>query len=119
MLNDSYTLGLSGNLLTFTKRFADLNASQFSVAGLTPNSERALKISHEQSSNGQVRTIVSLDENDEIGVPPSTKVEKTRVYLVIQRAPSKSAAGVKATISRLKTLVDDTAFQDKLLNLEV
>lgn len=119
MLTDSYALGAGGTLLTFTKRFADANVSQYSVAGLTPNTARELSIKHEISSSGQVRTIVSLDEADEIGTPPSTKVEKSRVYLVIQRAPSKSAGGVKNTITRLKTLVDNTSFQDAILNLEV
>lgn len=119
MLNETYTLGVTPNNLVYTKLFADANNSAYSVSGLTPNTAREMSVKHETSGSGQVRTVIDLTEKDEIGVAPSTKVETSRVYLVIQRAPSKSAVSVKAALSRLKTLVDDTAFQDKLLNREV
>lgn len=119
MLNNTYTLGTTTSELTFTKQFPDANKSQYSVVGLAPNAERTLVVSHETLSSNRVRTMVSLNETDVNPASPTGATAQSRVYLVIDRQGFKTAAQVKDTIRRLKTLVDDTAFQDALLNREV
>lgn len=119
MLLDTYTLGTGGTSLLFAKQFPDANNSRYSVAGLALNAARTLTVSHQTSSDGSVRTMVSLDETDVDPGSTSGQTKTSRVYLVIQRSSFKSAADVKATITRLKTLVDNTTFQDSLLNREV
>lgn len=119
MLNNTYTLGTTTSELTFTKQFPDANKSQFSVTGLAPNAARTMLVSHETLSTGRVRTMVSLDETDVNPASPTGATAQSRVYLVIDRQPYKTAQAVKDSIRRLKTLVDDTAFQDALLNREV
>lgn len=119
MLQDSYTLGVTPNNLTFVKRFPDANKSQFSVSGLSANAARTLTVSHQPAANGDVRTMIDLSEVDVDPGSTSGATKTTRCYLVLQRPATKSAADVKSIFARLKTLVDDTAFQDKILNQEV
>lgn len=119
MLNDTLALGLSGTLLTFTKRFPDAQKSVFSVVGLSPNAARTLTVSHQPAGNGDVRSMISLDETDVDPGSSTGATKQTRLYLVLQRPSTKSAADCKAIFTRLKTLVDDTGFQDKFLNQEV
>lgn len=119
MLNDTIALGTSGTLLTFVKRFPDALKSLFSVVGLTSNAARTMTVSHQPAGDASVRSMISLDETD---VDPSSSAgatKQTRLYLVLQRPSTKSATDCKAMFARLKTLVDDTAFQDKFLNQEV
>lgn len=119
MLSDTQILGITPNNLTFVKRFPDANKSQFAVAGLAANAARTLDVSHQQSSDGSVRSMISLNEVDVNPGSAVGKTDTTRVYIVIQRPATKSAGDVKAIFARLKTIVDSTAIQDQILNQEV
>jgi hypothetical protein len=119
MLNDTLTLGVTTTLLAFVKRFADVNKSVFAVVGLAANAARTLTISHQPASSGRVRTMVRLDETDVDPGSSSGATGMSSTYVVFDRAPFKSAADMQAMRARLKTLVDDTALWDKLLNQEV
>jgi hypothetical protein len=119
MLNDTYELGTTPDNLTFTKRFGDVNKSVYSVAGITGIIAKTLTVSHQPAATGRVRTMVRIDEpqpdtttSGTIGVPNS-------VYLVIDRAPTTSAADQLKKIKRFRTLVNDDAFINALLNQEV
>lgn len=118
MLNATYTLGVTPNNKVFTKQFDSPGASTYSVAGLTPNTAFVMNVSHSTTAKS-IRTLVSLDKM--VGDPATPEVApiKARVYLNIDRPKFMSAADVKIMISQLKTLVDDTVFQDSLLNGEV
>lgn len=63
--------------------------------------------------------MISLDEVDVDPGSSQGATKTSRLYVVLQRPSTKSAADCKAMFARLKTLVDDTAFQDKFLNQEV
>lgn len=73
------------NTAVYALRAADLNKSQYSVAGLTLPSEKMLTVSHETGKGGEQRHLVRLDrtEVDAYGVPATVSV-----YTVIVRPPN-------------------------------
>lgn len=119
MLADTYTLGTSGDALTFAKRFPDNNKSVFSVAGLPASMARTFTVSHQPTSSGRNRTLVRLDEVDAIPGDSQGRTSQSSLYIVLERSSFKSQTDCLAMFKRLKTLVDDQTFQSKILNLEV
>lgn len=120
MLNDTQTLGTSGNAAAYVRQYDDVGESKFAVAGLTPNAAQVLRVSHETSNSGKL--VGSIVELQHTVVDPNSATGATRVNrvsLLIKRSEFTSAADIKNMIERLKTIVDSSATQDKLLNLEV
>jgi hypothetical protein len=109
------------NLSTFDLRAADLNRSEFSVAGLTLPSERKLTISHDTGKGGEQRHLVRIDDTvvDALLVPATMSV-----YLVIVR-PANTAVTNALLIENVNRLVDfcieggSNGNITKLLNSEV
>lgn len=119
MITDSLVLGTTPNNLTFVKKSEQFGSSTFAVQGLTANAARTFGIRNEVQKNGRTRTQVRLGEVDLISGTTSGQTEKSELYIVIDRAPGKTSADMKAMFARLKTIVDSTALQDQLLNGEV
>jgi len=69
----------------YTLRAADINRSEYSIAGQTPPVEYKLTISHETTKAGNNRHLVRFDQTvvDAFGVPATVAV-----YTVIDRPPS-------------------------------
>jgi len=109
------------NLSVFDLRAADLNKSEYSVAGLTAPSEKLLTISHETGKGGEARHLVRIDETvvDALLVPATISV-----YMVIVRPPSTAITNALC-IENVNKLVDflieggANANVTKLLNNEV
>jgi hypothetical protein len=120
MLTDTLVLGTSGNLLTYSKQFGDAQSgSRYSVAGLGLTTASNLAIQNRVEKSGVTRRLIDLSTN--VPVPDSTNGAYTtrRVYLNIVQGPNDSATDIKADIERIKTIVDDTALQDQILNGEL
>lgn len=109
------------NLGVYDLRAADLNKSEYSVAGLTPPSEKALTISHETGKSGEARHLVRLDrtEVDAYGVAATVST-----YVVQVRPPSTALTNA-ICIEEINRLVDfmieggSNANWTKILNNEV
>jgi len=116
MLDPDYTLGVSPNDLTYVKLYPDANKALFSVPGLTVNTAKLLTVSHQYDKKFTSHLISS----DDSVVNPTIEgeVSQSRVYLVIRRPNFVEAADVQLQITRIKTLVDDTAFLAQVLNGE-
>lgn len=116
MLADTLALGAAGTLLTFSKKFGDAQmGAHYSVVGLTTATSADLKVKHQQDKSKTIRTLIDLSTN--VPIPGSTTGAFTtrRVYLNIVRNPEDTAADIKADLTRLKTIVDNTALQDQIL----
>jgi hypothetical protein len=118
MINNTLSLGTVS--VTYTKRFEQEGKSLFSVAGLTPNTQKVLNIGHEVSRNGkQISTLAGLTRTF---VDPASATGQTadcRVQLVIRRPDFVSLADVKIAIDEMKTLLGQSTVVDQLLNQEV
>lgn len=109
------------NTSAFDLRAADLNKSEYSVAGLTPPSEKLLTISHETGKNGEARHLVRLDrtEVDAYGVAATVST-----YVVQVRPPSTALTNA-ICLEEVNKLVDfiieggTNANWTKILNNEV
>jgi len=109
------------NLTVFDLRAADLNKSQFSVAGLTLPSEKLMTISHEVGKGGEQRHLVRIDrtEIDAYGVAATVST-----YVVIVRPPSTAITNA-ICLEVVNQLVDflveggTNANVTKVLNSEV
>lgn len=109
------------NLTTFDLRAADLNKSQYSVAGLTLPSEKLLTVSHETGKGGEQRHLVRIDrtEIDAYGVAATVSI-----YLVIVRPPNTAITNA-VCLEVANQLVDfmieggSNANVTKVLNSEV
>ncbi|DAD52230.1 TPA_asm: coat protein [ssRNA phage Gerhypos.1_45] len=90
------------NLSTFDLRAADLNRSEYSVAGLTLPSERKLTVSHDTGKGGEQRHLVRIDDTvvDTALVPATMSV-----YLVIVRPPNTAVTNA-LLIENVNRLVD-------------
>jgi len=115
MLADTYALGAGGTLLTFSKQFGDAQAGARYVTGSSLATLATLSVQHRSEKSGVVRRLIDLSTN--VPVPGSTTGAYTtrRVYLNIVQGPNDSAADLKADLTRLKTIVDNTALQDLIL----
>lgn len=73
------------NTVVFDLRAADINRSEFSVAGLTLPAERKLIVSHETGKGGEQRHLVRIDDTvvDALLVPATMSM-----YMVIVRPPN-------------------------------
>lgn len=109
------------NLSVFDLRAADLNKSEFSVAGLTAPAQKLLSVSHETGKGGEARHLVRIDETvvDALLVPATISV-----YMVIVRPPSTAVTNA-LVIENVNKLVDfcveggSNANVTKILNNEV
>jgi hypothetical protein len=109
------------NVSAFDLRAADLNKSEYSVAGLTPPAEKLLTVSHETGKSGEARHLVRLDrtEVDAYGVPATVST-----YVVQVRPPSTALTNA-ICIEEVNKLVDfiieggSNANWTKILNSEV
>jgi len=109
------------NLRVFDLRAADLNKSEFSVAGLTLPAERKLTVSHDVGKAGEQRHLIRIDETvvDALLVPATVSV-----YTVIVR-PSNTAVTNALVIELINMLTDflieggANANVTKVLNNEV
>lgn len=114
------TLSLGTVAVTYTKRFDGESKSLYSVAGLTPNTQKLLNVSHETSRSGkQIGTLANLTRTF---VDPGSTTGQTadlRISLVIKRPDFVSATDVKVSIDEMKTLLGNVTVVDQLLNLEV
>jgi hypothetical protein len=90
------------NTVAYALRYADANASVFSVSGLTLPNEKKLKIGHEVGKGGEERHQVRLDrtEVDAFGVPATLSV-----YQIIVRPPSLAITNA-IVIEEVNRLVD-------------
>jgi hypothetical protein len=90
------------NTVSYVQRYADVNRSEFSVAGLTPPNEKKLTVSHETGKNGEARHLVRLDrtEVDSFGVPATLST-----YVVIVRPPNTALTNA-ICIEEVNRLVD-------------
>lgn len=90
------------NLAVYDLRAADLNKSEFSVAGLTPPVEKALTVSHETGKGGEARHLVRLDrtEIDTFGVPATVST------YVVQVRPPNTALTNAVCLEEVNRLVD-------------
>jgi len=90
------------NLATFDLRAADLNRSEFSVAGLTAPAEKLLSISHEVGKSGEARHLVRFDETVvDANLVPAT----ISVYTVIVRPPSTAITNA-LVIENVNRMID-------------
>lgn len=90
------------NLSTFVLRAADLNRSEYSVAGLTLPVEQKLTVSHETGKNSERRHLVRIDRTVvDANLVPAT----ISVYLVIVQ-PNNTAATNALVIEEVNKLVD-------------
>ncbi len=73
------------NLENFVLKFADVDHSEYAVAGLTAPAEKVLKIGHTTGKGGEARHVVRIDrtEIDALLVPATLSV-----YINIIRPPS-------------------------------
>jgi len=109
------------NLSVFDLRAADLNKSEYSVAGLTAPSEKLLSVSHETGKGGEARHLVRIDETvvDTLLVPATISV-----YIVIVRPPNTAVTNA-LILENVNKLVDflveggANANVTKILNNEV
>lgn len=109
------------NLGVYDLRAADLNKSEYSVAGITPPSEKVLTISHETGKSDEARHLVRLDrtEVDAYGVAATVST-----YVVQVRPPSTALTNA-ICIEEVNRLVDfiieggSNANWTKVLNNEV
>lgn len=116
MLADTLALGAAGTLLTYSKQFGDAQlGASYIVKGLTVATSANLKIKHQQDKSGTVRTLIDLSTNVPVSGSTTGAYRTRRVYLNIVRNPEDSAADIKADITRLKTIVDNTTLQDDIL----
>jgi hypothetical protein len=90
------------NLSVYVQRFADSDRSVFSVAGLTPPTEKKATASHQDGKSGERRHSFRLDrtEVDAYGVPATLSV-----YMVIVRPPSTALTNA-ICIEEVNKLVD-------------
>lgn len=108
------------NLRVFDLRAADLNQSEYSVAGLTLPNERKLKISHEILKDSSIRSLMRFDETvvDAVLMPATASA-----YCVIHR-PANTAV-TDALIKELVNMLVDFLVESsnanvtKILNREV
>lgn len=90
------------NLSTFVLRAADLNRSEYSVAGLTLPVEQKLSVSHETGKNGERRHLVRIDRTVvDTNLVPAT----ISVYIVIVQ-PNNTAATNAIVLEEVNKLVD-------------
>jgi hypothetical protein len=109
------------NLAVFDLRAADLNRSEYSVAGLTLPAEMKLTVSHDTGKAGEQRHLVRLDHTvvDSLLVPATMSV-----YTVIVR-PANTAVTNLLIIQAANRLIDflieggSSGNITKLLNSEV
>lgn len=109
------------NLAVFDLRAADLNRSEYSVAGLTLPSERKLSVSHDTGKGGEQRHLVRIDDTVvDANLIPATM----SVYMVIVRPPNTAVTNA-LLIENVNRLVDflieggSNANVTKVLNSEV
>jgi|SwirhirootsSR2_FD_contig_71_879149_length_3819_multi_3_in_0_out_0_2 hypothetical protein len=90
------------NTVTYALRAADLERSEFSVAGLTLPIEKKLTVSHDTGKGGEQRHLVRLDrtEVDSLNVPATVSV-----YMVIVRPPSTAITNA-IVIEEVNRLID-------------
>lgn len=109
------------NTSVFDLRAADLNRSEFSVAGLTLPNERKLTVSHDTGKGGEQRHLIRIDDTvvDAALVPATMST-----YVVIVRPPSTAVTNA-LLIENVNRLVDflieggSNANVTKILNSEV
>jgi hypothetical protein len=109
------------NTSVFALRAADLNRSEYSVAGLTLPNERKLTVSHEETKDGTLRHLVRIDETvvDAVLVPATGSVH------VVFTRPKNTAVTNALMIELCNRLVDflveggSNANVTALLNREV
>lgn len=90
------------NLSVYALRAADLNRSEFSVAGLTLPNEKVLSVSHETGKGGEQRHLIRLDrtEVDAYGVSATVSV-----YMVIVRPPNTAITNA-IVLEEVNKLID-------------
>lgn len=116
MLADTLALGASGTLLTYGKQYGDAQSgARYSVTGLALASQATCSVQHRTDKSKTRRILIDLSTN--VPVPGSTTgaFSTRRVYLNIVAGPNDSAADIKADITRMKTIVDNTSLQDQII----
>lgn len=90
------------NLAVYALRAADMNRSEYSVAGLTLPLEKKFTVSHETGKGSEIRHLVRLDrtEVDAFGVAATVSV-----YMVIVR-PQNTALTNVVIIEEVNRLID-------------
>lgn len=109
------------NTSVFDLRAADLNRSEYSVAGLTFPAENKLTIGHEVAKGGEQRKMI---RNDETAVDALLVPATASVYLVIVRPASTAITNtlIKQCVNRIVDFLIEggsNANVDKVLNGEV
>lgn len=120
-LSENCATDVDTGLRVYDLRAADLNRSEYSVAGLTKPNEQALTVSHEIAKAGEERHLVRVDETvvDALLVPATVSV-----YIVIVRPPNTAVTNA-LIIKNTNLLVDflieggSNANVTKILNSEV
>lgn len=120
MLNNSYTLGTSGNAAAYLKQFDTETASHFAVSGLALNASQKMRIGHETSNSSKLRgDIVELTYTKAVPGSPTGETRVDRAFVTIKRSEFTTLAEYLAYWERLKTIASDTAFQTKLFDGEL
>lgn len=109
------------NLKVFDLRAADLNKSEYSVAGLTLPNARVLTVSHDTGKNGEQRHLIRVDHTVvDANLMPATM----STYVVIVRPPNTAVtdALLKENVNCLVDFLVEggaNANVGKVLNSEV
>lgn len=120
MLNNSYTLGTSGNAAAYLKQYDTEANSFFAVSGLAVNAAQRLIVGHEKSnSNKLVGDKVELTFNRAVPGSTTGEVRVDRAMFVLKRAEFTSLTDYLNAAERLKTLLSDTAFLTKMYDGEL
>jgi hypothetical protein len=120
MLNNSYTLGTSGNAAAYLKQFDTETASHFAVSGLALNAQQKMRVGHETSNSGKLRgDIVELTYVKGVPSSPTGEVRTDRCFITMKRSEFTTLAEYLAYWERLKTVASDVAFQTKLFDGEL
>jgi hypothetical protein len=118
MLADSLTLGTAGDALVYKKLWGDESGTLFAVQGLSVDQASTLRVKYATDKSGTTRALVDLSTNVPVSGSTTGAYRTRRLYFNIVRNSSDTAAAVKSDFVRAKTIVDSTAIQDQLLNLE-
>lgn len=115
MLADTQTLGTVA--VSFIRRKADGNKSQFVPAGDTPSTERKFVVAHETQKNGNVKSLIGLSH---VKLDPGSTSGATRqivVNVTITRPPFSTATDVKLAVDQLRSALDPSEI-DQYFNQE-
>jgi hypothetical protein len=115
MLTDTQTLGTT--TVTFTRRVAAGQTSQFVPSGDTPANERKLRVGHEVTKSGTVNTLYAVSHVKLDAASPTGATALASVQVKIIRPRFVSAADMSLIVDQVKTGLTTTVI-NALLNQE-